>query len=121
MVSPQEKKHAVLWFVEYQWAILMQQFRREFHKVPPQLHSMFARKTNTFPHHHHLHPSITYQHDDAPPQWSLHIRKALNVTSLSMQIQYHSTTTWPLHSPDITPLTFFLWGSIKNKFFLPQQ
>ncbi|XP_029653233.1 uncharacterized protein LOC115226371 [Octopus sinensis] len=57
--------------------------------------------------------SNIYQ-DGAPPHWGRHVRQFLNQTFLDRWIGRYGPIPWPPHSPDITPLDFFLWGYVKD-------
>jgi hypothetical protein len=64
-----------------------------------------------------LQPNIIFQQDGAPPHWSLQVRYLLNIHLLGRWIGRGGPITWPLRSPDITPLDFFLWGYVKDRVY----
>ncbi|PNE09498.1 hypothetical protein B7P43_G00003, partial [Cryptotermes secundus] len=47
----------------------------------------------------------------------LQVRAFLDRTFPGRWISRDSPIPWPPHSPDITPLDFFLWGYVKNSVF----
>ena len=59
-------------------------------------------------------PTTIFQQDGAPPHWGLHVREFLNETFPNRWIGRDGPIPWPPHSPDITPLDFFLWGYIMD-------
>ena len=59
-------------------------------------------------------PTIIFQQNGAPPHWGLHVREFLNETFPDRWIGKDGAIPWPPHSPDITPLDFFLWGYVKD-------
>ena len=44
----------------------------------------------------------TYQQDGAPPHFHVNVRNFLD------------RTEFPLRSPELTPLDFYFWGTLKN-------
>ena len=58
-------------------------------------------------------PTIIFQQDGAPPHCRLHVREFLNETFPDRWIGRDGPISWPPHSPDITPLDFFLWGYVR--------
>ena len=62
-------------------------------------------------------PWIILQQYGAPPHWCSHVRRFLDATFPNRWIGRDSPTPWPLRSPDITPLDFFLWGYVKDEVF----
>jgi len=62
-------------------------------------------------------PWIIFQQDGAPPQWGSHVRRFLDAIFPNRWIGRDGPTPWPLRSPDITPLDFFLWRYVKDKVF----
>ena len=59
--------------------------------------------------------SIIYQQDGAPPLWSMEVQGSLNATFSNWWIGRDGSICWPPCSPDLTPLYFFLWGSVKGR------
>ena len=59
-------------------------------------------------------PTIIFQQDGAPPHWGLRVRQFLNKTFSDRWIGRDGPISWPLRSPDITPLDFFLWDFVKD-------
>jgi hypothetical protein len=64
-------------------------------------------------------PNVVFQHDRAP----LHIHNEV-ITFLNRQlpqqwIGQEGSTSWPLQSPDLTPLNFLLWGFVKEEVYVP--
>jgi hypothetical protein len=49
-----------------------------------------------------------FQHDGVPPHYGNIIREALNEKFAGHLIGQGSLIPWPLRSPDLTPLNFFL-------------
>jgi hypothetical protein len=58
-----------------------------------------------------LQPNI-YQQDEAPPNWSLHVRETLTRTFLDRWIGRDGPISWPTRSPD-----FFSWGYVKDRVY----
>ena len=59
-------------------------------------------------------PQLIFQQDGAPPHWGLEVRQFLNDTFPERWIGRDGPIPWLPHSPDITPLDFFLWGYVKD-------
>ena len=55
--------------------------------------------------------SFIFQEDGAPAHYANVVRNALNERLTNRWIGRRGTIEWPAHSPDLTPLDFFLWGS----------
>ena len=53
------------------------------------------------------------QHDGAPAHFDRNVRNHLNVTYPNRWIGRGVPVPWPARSPDLTPLDYFLWGSMK--------
>jgi hypothetical protein len=62
-------------------------------------------------------PWIIFQQDGAPPHWGSHVHRFLDATFPNRWTGKDGPTTWPLRSPDITLLDFYLWGYVKDKVF----
>ena len=58
-----------------------------------------------------------YQHDGAPPHFSLLARSWLDENLSGRWIGRRGPHEWPPRSPDLTPLDFWLWGYVKNKVY----
>jgi hypothetical protein len=62
-------------------------------------------------------PWIIFHQDGAPPHWGSQVR-FFDATFPNRWIgRDGGPTPWPLRSPDITPVDFFLWGYVKDKVF----
>lgn len=55
-----------------------------------------------------------YQHDGAPAHYGNIVRAHLNTTYGQRWIGRGGPTRWPPRSPDLTPMDFFLWGTMKQ-------
>lgn len=55
-----------------------------------------------------------FQHDGAPPHISLRACRVLNERYRNRWIGRGGPVHWPARSPDLTPMDFFLWGTIKQ-------
>ena len=62
-------------------------------------------------------PNIIFQQDGAPLHWGLCVCQFLNETFSDRWIGRDGPISWPPHSPDITPLDFFLWGYVKDTVY----
>lgn len=58
--------------------------------------------------------SMWFQHDGAPPHFSVLVRDHLNATYRNNWIGRGGPVQWPPRSPDLTPIDFFLWGHMKE-------
>lgn len=59
-----------------------------------------------------------FQQDGAPPHTARRTRDFLNFKTNSKWIGIGSPyITWPPHSPDLTPMDFFLWGHLKQRVY----
>lgn len=54
------------------------------------------------------------EHDGAPAHFSHSAREHLNQMFPDKRIGQGGPVAWPAHSPDLTPLDFFLWGHVKS-------
>lgn len=62
--------------------------------------------------------SMWYQHDGAPPHYGLIVRNHLDREFPNRWIGRASPAIqWPPRSPDLTPLDFYLWGTLKNMVY----
>ena len=59
-------------------------------------------------------PQVIIQQDGASPHWGFEVHQFLNETFPDGWIRRVGTIPWPPRSPDITPLNFFLWCSVKD-------
>ena len=57
---------------------------------------------------------VNFMQDGAPPHFSCFVTDVLNERFPDVWIGRGGTIPWPLRSPDLSPLDFFLWGYIKN-------
>lgn len=55
-----------------------------------------------------------FQHDGAPPHFSLDVRRYLDFRFPGRWIGRGGPTPWPARSPDLSCLDFFLWGHLKS-------
>ena len=53
------------------------------------------------------------QHDGAPAHFDRNVRNHLNVTYQNRWTARGGPVPWSARSPDLTPLDYFLWGSMK--------
>ncbi|XP_039310588.1 uncharacterized protein LOC120358899 [Solenopsis invicta] len=58
--------------------------------------------------------AMWFQHDGAPSHNARRTRETLNRKYPNMWIGRGGPRAWPARSPDLTPLDFFLWGTIKE-------
>ncbi|XP_008181048.1 uncharacterized protein LOC100570008, partial [Acyrthosiphon pisum] len=61
---------------------------------------------------------LYFQQDGCPAHNAYLIRHYLNEMFPGKWIGTHSSIPWPLRSPDLTCLDYFLWGYLKNKVYL---
>jgi len=57
---------------------------------------------------------IYFQHDGAPPHYTRHVRDYLNESFPNRWLGHGGPVAWPLRSPDLTPLDYYLWGHMKT-------
>ena len=62
-------------------------------------------------------PWIIFQQNGAPPHWGSDVRRVLDATFANRWIRRYGPTPRPPRSPDITPLTSFYRGYVKDKVF----
>lgn len=55
-----------------------------------------------------------FQHDGAPAHYGNIVQEFLNQTFEQRWIGRGGPTRWPPRSPDLTPIDFFLWGTMKQ-------
>ncbi|KFM69781.1 hypothetical protein X975_15179, partial [Stegodyphus mimosarum] len=70
-----------------------------------------------FPQLEEFQPDVVLQQDDAPPHGDTIVRNSLNDHFTGRWIGRGGPIPWPLRSPDITPLDFFLWGFVKDNVY----
>lgn len=58
-----------------------------------------------------------YQQDGAPPHNTRDVCRFLDETFYDQWIAYNGPQRYPPRSPDITPLDFYIWGTIKNMVY----
>lgn len=61
--------------------------------------------------------AIWYQQDGAPAHNAITVINYLNNRFNNQVIATNTPVKWPPRSADLTPLDFFLWGTIKNKVY----
>lgn len=62
--------------------------------------------------------TMWFQHDGCPAHFGLDVRNWLNNEYPNRWIGRGSNVlAWPARSPDLTPLDFFLWGTLKDKVY----
>jgi hypothetical protein len=55
------------------------------------------------------------QQDGAPPHYHRHVRAYLDETLPGRWIGRRGAIKYPPRSPDLTPLDFYLWGTLKDE------
>ena len=58
-----------------------------------------------------------FQQDGAPPHFATDVRALLDRNFNQIWIGRSGPITWPVGSPDLSALDFFLWGYIKNNVY----
>ena len=58
-----------------------------------------------------------FQHDGAPPHRVAQVIIFFNNNFEDRWIANNGPFHWPARSPDLTPLDYFLWGTIKNRVY----
>jgi len=61
-----------------------------------------------------------FQQDGAAPHTANVVLNWLTETFGENLISLKTDTKWPPHSPDLSPLDFFLWGYLKDKVYSPK-
>lgn len=64
--------------------------------------------------------SKLYQHDGAPPHYSIKARQLLDAHLPKRWIGRRGPIEWPPRSPDLTVCDFFLWGVLREKVYAHQ-
>jgi hypothetical protein len=65
--------------------------------------------------------TVWFQQDGATPHTSRDVIAWLQKTFGKHCISYRTDNVWPPHSPDLSPLDFFLMGYLKDKVYNPAQ
>ncbi|KAJ8910240.1 hypothetical protein NQ315_002564 [Exocentrus adspersus] len=60
---------------------------------------------------------IWIQLDGAPPHFSANVRQHLTENFPGQWIGRQGPTAWPPRSPDLTPMDYFLWGTVKSDVY----
>lgn len=63
-----------------------------------------------------LRDNLVFQQDSAPCHTVAPVREFLN-QHFRTWIGKHGTIDWPARSPDLTPLDYFLWGTLKDEVY----
>ncbi|KAJ8947291.1 hypothetical protein NQ318_014188 [Aromia moschata] len=61
--------------------------------------------------------NMCFHHNGAPPHKARIVQQYLNETYGENWIGINGPIPWAPKSPDLTPLDFFLWGTLKNKVY----
>ncbi|KAJ8914489.1 hypothetical protein NQ315_002761 [Exocentrus adspersus] len=61
--------------------------------------------------------NMWFQHDGCPAHYAIISREVLDREYTDRWIGRGGPVAWPARSPDLTPLDFCLWGSIKEKVY----
>ena len=61
-----------------------------------------------------VHQNMWFQHDGAPPHFTREVRGHLELTFGQTRNGRSGPTASHAHSPDLTPLDYFLWGHMKS-------
>lgn len=61
--------------------------------------------------------SLYFQHDGAPPHFTLGVRSILDENFPGRWIGRGGPVLWAPRSPDLNPLDFFFWGYLKHKVY----
>lgn len=61
--------------------------------------------------------NLWYHHDGAPPHRVRPVQQFLNNVYGERWIGTNGPILWPPKSPDLTPLDFYLWGTLKNEVY----
>jgi hypothetical protein len=76
-------------------------------------------KFNVWPALHQI-PNLDhmmFEQDGAPPHWSLAVRQWLDKHFPTKWIGRNGPIAWPPRSPDITPMDFSLFGTVKDRVY----
>jgi len=55
-----------------------------------------------------------FQHNGAPPHYTRHVTEYLNESFPNHCLGRGGPIAWPLRSPDLTPLDYYLWGHMRT-------
>lgn len=58
-----------------------------------------------------------FQQERAPPHFALTVRALLDLKFPNRWIGHRGAIDWLPRSPDLTPMDFFFWGTVKDKVF----
>ncbi|KAJ8937130.1 hypothetical protein NQ318_000625 [Aromia moschata] len=61
--------------------------------------------------------NMRFQHDGAPPHRARRVQQYLNYVYPDKWIGINVPIEWPPKSPDLTPLDFCIWGTLKNEVY----
>lgn len=64
-------------------------------------------------------PDMWFQQDGATPHTAVIVTDWLHKTFGDKLISFRTNNAWPPHSPDLSPLDFFLWGHLKDRVYKP--
>jgi hypothetical protein len=65
----------------------------------------------------HRRQNMWFQQDGAPPHFHRDMRRCLDTVYANKWIGRGSINPWPPRSPDMTPLDYFLWGTVKERVY----
>ena len=65
--------------------------------------------------------NIWFQQDGATPHTAKHVLEWLHSMFGERLISFKTDKIWPPHSPDLSPLDFFLWGYLKHRVCTPKS
>ncbi|EZA58543.1 hypothetical protein X777_14705, partial [Ooceraea biroi] len=61
--------------------------------------------------------TMWYQHDGCPAHYAQQAQRVLQRQFPNRWIGRGGDVVWPARSPDLTPLDYFLWGTVKNDVY----
>ncbi|KAG8227213.1 hypothetical protein J437_LFUL003419 [Ladona fulva] len=64
-------------------------------------------------------PDRIYQQDGAPPHFHNEVKLYFNEHLPRHWIGRRGLMEWPLRSPVLTPMDFFLWGNMRDNVYVP--
>ena len=62
---------------------------------------------------------VWFQQDGASPHTARNVVAWLEETFGENFISFKTGNVWPPHSPDLSPLDFYLWGYLKDRVYTP--
>jgi hypothetical protein len=65
----------------------------------------------------HRRQNMWFQQDGAPPHFHRDVRRYLDTVYANKWIGRGSINPWPPRSPDMTPLDYFIWGTVKERVY----